>query len=175
MQPTVYLKPSFAEAHFNLGVVFDRKGMADDAIKEYGRAARFKPDYMKAHYNLAVALTNKGLIDHAKQELAVVGSIRHKKALEHYNRGVELANRDHFVDAMAEFRDALRLSPELYQAYNNLGVLLAHPLVNFFQIRGHFPQIVVANDPFHILEPTNLLRDIGLDVDPIEAGDDRLA
>ena len=100
--------------------------MTDDAIKEYNRAARYKPDYVKAHYNLALMLTNKGLADHARNELVVVGGIRHRKALEHYNRGVEYAGKEDLVDSMAEFRESIRLSPGLYQAYNNMGALLAH-------------------------------------------------
>ena len=50
------LRPSFAEAHNNLGVAFAEQGHLDDAANELRAALRLKPDLADACYNL-------GLID----------------------------------------------------------------------------------------------------------------
>ncbi|MBT7065937.1 MAG: tetratricopeptide repeat protein, partial [Verrucomicrobia bacterium] len=46
------LKPDFAEAHNNLGIVYRAGGRLPDAIRHFERALRLKPDYTAAQRNL---------------------------------------------------------------------------------------------------------------------------
>ena len=52
------IKPDYAEAHNNLGVVLSRMGShLPEAIEHFESAVRISPDYADAHYNLGVALS----------------------------------------------------------------------------------------------------------------------
>jgi tetratricopeptide (TPR) repeat protein len=49
-----------ASIHFNLGNVGMASGRPDEAVREFGAAARLDPDNTAAHFNLAVALLRLG-------------------------------------------------------------------------------------------------------------------
>ena len=54
------LKPDFAEAHNNLGLVLREQGRPDEAVACYRRAVELKPDYVETHNNLGNALKDRG-------------------------------------------------------------------------------------------------------------------
>jgi tetratricopeptide (TPR) repeat protein len=47
------IKPDFAEAYNNLGVIFQDQGKLEEAIEAYNKAISIKPDYAKAHRHLS--------------------------------------------------------------------------------------------------------------------------
>ena len=61
----IKIKPDYAEAHYNMGVVLQEKGELDAAIDSYKQAIKIKPDYAEAHSNMGVALKDKGELDAA--------------------------------------------------------------------------------------------------------------
>ena len=58
-QEVIHLKPDYAEAHYNLGIILFRKGQTDEAIRQFQEALRLKPDYADARRNLDVVLATK--------------------------------------------------------------------------------------------------------------------
>lgn len=48
----------------------------------------------------------------------------HASAQSHYNLGVSLSNKGDIDGAMREYREALRLQPDYFDALENLGLLL---------------------------------------------------
>ena len=54
------IKPDFAPAYNNMGLVYDKLGQPLDAVKAYKEAIRVEPDYVSAHFNLGAALLQKG-------------------------------------------------------------------------------------------------------------------
>ena len=56
----LYVKPDYAEAYYNMGVVLQEQGKLEEAIEAYTKALSIKPDYAEAYYNMGVAL--KGII-----------------------------------------------------------------------------------------------------------------
>lgn len=46
------LKPDFAKAHYNLGIVLVNAGHPQEAIKHFLQTLRLKPDHMGAYANL---------------------------------------------------------------------------------------------------------------------------
>src|SRR5438128_2115930 len=51
---SIELAPDWAEALVNLGVVYNRLGKTDDAIKAFTRATELDPKLPGAHLNLAI-------------------------------------------------------------------------------------------------------------------------
>ncbi|HAM50451.1 MAG TPA: hypothetical protein DCP92_07040, partial [Nitrospiraceae bacterium] len=60
-QTAVSLRPDDAEAHNNLGVAYQSKGLFDKAIEQYQTAVSLRPDYTEAHKNLGLVYMKKGL------------------------------------------------------------------------------------------------------------------
>lgn len=65
-----------AEAHFNLGVLAEKRGKVDEAVSHYKRAISAKPSLTAAYENLAVMMENAGRGDEAAEQ--------YKKILERY-------------------------------------------------------------------------------------------
>lgn len=72
LQLAVSESPSFAEAHYQLGIAYDQEGDAARAIAELQAAVRLKPDWKKAHYRLAQIYRASGQTALAKREYQAV-------------------------------------------------------------------------------------------------------
>jgi len=58
-QEAIHLRPSFIEAHLNLGFLHHHDGNLKDAEACYRRALQYDPTFALAHFNLAVALEDQ--------------------------------------------------------------------------------------------------------------------
>ncbi len=108
---------NLAEAEYNLGVLAERQGRKQDAIRRYEGALRRKPTLRQAAENLAVIMQNDGNVQGA---VTIYGQI-----LQHYpddaSARARLAeiyrrNGDH-ERAMAYAREALIRDPKTITAY----------------------------------------------------------
>ena len=48
----IRLRPNFAEAHNNLGLLLTQTGETENAILAFREAIKYRPDYAEAHGNL---------------------------------------------------------------------------------------------------------------------------
>ncbi len=65
----VQLSPAWADAHYQLGLLYEDESMPDDAIRQYRTAVRIRPELAKAHYRLARLYEKKGQRQLAQAEL----------------------------------------------------------------------------------------------------------
>jgi tetratricopeptide (TPR) repeat protein len=86
--PTVYTKveellkralrsdPALADAHFQLGILYEDRKQPENAIREYQAALRTQPGLKTAHYRLAQLYSATGEKELARRELQLyrVGS-----------------------------------------------------------------------------------------------------
>jgi tetratricopeptide (TPR) repeat protein len=106
----IRLQKDFREAHFNCAIALRIKGRIDEAIAEYREAIRLNKDDARAHCDLGSLLCDgKGDYDGAIAEFRA--AIRRKKdyAEAHCDLGLALAHKGRPGEAMAAFREALRL------------------------------------------------------------------
>lgn len=68
LEEATSLDPQLAAAHFQLGLVYDRKKQTSLAIREYQATARLKPDLAMAHYRLALDYDRSGAREKAVAE-----------------------------------------------------------------------------------------------------------
>lgn len=61
----VYKNPSDAEAHANLGVIFQQKGNYDEALAEYQKAEQLNPNNMTTKLNLGTLYQEQGKYENA--------------------------------------------------------------------------------------------------------------
>lgn len=79
------LDPSFASAFYNLGIMYEAKGMTDAAISSYKQVLTIKPDYYAAQNNLGIIYKKKGMIDEAMTEFKQILSKNFNFPYAHFN------------------------------------------------------------------------------------------
>ena len=60
LQKAIEIKPDFAEAHYNLGIILKDLDKLKEAELSYRKAIEIKPDYSEAYYSLGNILRNLG-------------------------------------------------------------------------------------------------------------------
>lgn len=113
-----------AVAHNNLGAVLDGSGRRSEAIPHYRRALAIDPGYVQAMRNLGLALFAEGQIPEARTWIASAARGWPDDAASQYEWGTVLAHSSDWDGAIARFRDALRLQPDLAEARYNLALAL---------------------------------------------------
>ncbi len=136
----VKLNPSSAEAHFNLGRAFKRKGVDEQAKSEFSISHRLNPskynecvkkykekiDYevadTKNYSGLGSAYAEKGMIDDAINAYKKSIEIEPDNARVHYSLGTLYAMKGKYHDAADEFWMAVEINPKMSEAHYNLGL-----------------------------------------------------
>jgi tetratricopeptide (TPR) repeat protein len=120
----VAAKPSFAPAHYNLGLAWGQTGDLEKATAEFRRAIELDRDFAPAHSRLGVALRRKGDLPGALVQFKEAVRLNPKNAEDHYNFGMALKGQGDLEAAIAEFRQAIALQPDFEKARYNLGIAL---------------------------------------------------
>jgi Tfp pilus assembly protein PilF len=74
--------PSYADAHFQLGILFADQRKNAEAIVQFQRAIALQPNMTTAHYHLAQAYARGGEKARAAQELQVFDRLRKQDQVE---------------------------------------------------------------------------------------------
>ena len=61
----ILIKPNFAEAYYNLGLVLKEQGNLEEAASNFSKAISYKPDYAEAHNNLGITFKKRGKLEDA--------------------------------------------------------------------------------------------------------------
>jgi len=113
-----------AEIYSDLGFTMARLGKSEEARANYQKALALDPNCASAHFNLAVAFVQAGKFGEAESHYrqALAGK---PTAETHNGLGYVLAQQGRADEALAEFRKAIEVNPNLTPAYNNLADALA--------------------------------------------------
>ncbi len=65
------LDPSYADAHFQLGELYQEEGRTLDALHSYQEAARLDPKQENYHYRLALAYKKSGYPEESRKEMQI--------------------------------------------------------------------------------------------------------
>ena len=163
LRQAIRIKPDYAEAHSNLGIALRGLGRFDEAIAAYREAIRLKPGYAEAHNNLGNVLRDvKG---NWTRRLRPVGRpscssrITPKRTTISAMRLTDIGQLD---EAIAAYRQAIRLKPDYAEAHSNLGNALkghwATRRGHRFLSAGHSPSSPITPKPTSILLLTLLTR-----------------
>src|SRR5262249_3387608 len=136
---------------YQLGAVYARKGETDRAMARFGEAIRLKIDRFEPYYMRGIGHAKKGSFDHALADFMEVIRRKPDLPEAYGSRGLVYSQRadtsplapgfrgkadggeggepaersqDRVADlkcAIADFTEAIRLQPDLAQAYNDRG------------------------------------------------------
>jgi tetratricopeptide (TPR) repeat protein len=112
-EAAIRLKPGYAEAHNNLGMALAKTpGGMGRAMQEFETALRLKPEFADAHVNLGNALSDiPGRLPEAIAEFESAIRSNPDSVEAHFNLGNALLRIGHQADALAEYREVLRIRP----------------------------------------------------------------
>jgi tetratricopeptide (TPR) repeat protein len=113
-EAAVQIRPDFVKAHANLGTAWSRvPGHLADAIAQYQAALQLEPDSAPAWFDLGNALAKADREPEAIAAYENALKFDPNYAEAHYNLGTLLWNTPgRHADAMAHYREALRLRPD---------------------------------------------------------------
>lgn len=86
LERAIVLRPAFADAHLQLGVLYSRENRLQDAVAEYRRALAANPQLAKVHLHLGQALVRMGQRPAAAAEFAAFERMRQNAASEDESR-----------------------------------------------------------------------------------------
>ena len=117
----ISIKPDYAEAHKNLGIVLKDLGRFDAAIKSFKQSITLEPNHVDTHYNLAVTFKAMNHLDAAVKSYEKVVSIKPDFAAAHNNLGNVFKDLERLDDAVKSYKNVIAIKPDLPEPYNNLG------------------------------------------------------
>ena len=120
----LFLKPDFAEAHNNLGVVFKENSQLDAAVNSYKNAINIKPDYAEAHNNLGNILRELGELNDSVKSFNNALKLKPHFPIFHNNLGNTLKDLGKLNDSIQSYQSALDNDPDYPDAHNNMGIVL---------------------------------------------------
>ncbi|MCT7975657.1 tetratricopeptide repeat protein [Laspinema olomoucense] len=118
----IKINPNFAAAYANLGSLYGQQGQWEAAIASYQRAININPKFAGAYRNLAKVWTQLKKPAEAADCWYLAWSLEPEKfsAVECVNLGNALVQQREMTRAIACYRYALELNPNLVGVYHNL-------------------------------------------------------
>ncbi len=115
------LKPDFADAYFNRGVAYHKKGELEQVIEDHTQAIKFRPDFAEAYFNRGIVYYDKGDYDRAIVDYTKAIDLKPTDARVYTNRGVAYHKKGEIIYAIQDYSTAIGLNPELVEAYTHRG------------------------------------------------------
>lgn len=117
----VAIKPDYAEAHYNTGVVLKALGRLEEAVESYRKAIVIIPNYPDAHNNLGITLKQLGQIEAAIESFEWAIAYKPENAQSHNNLGNALKELGRLDAAIDSYHKAISFDFNFAEPYNNLG------------------------------------------------------
>lgn len=126
MQTIVQEHPDYAQAHFNLGIVYTQQDRFGEAAQEFEQALHIDPTDDVTRVSYLQALVVLAQFDKAQP---IASAYLQRKPHDFdalYLNGVVNRGLGNYAEAEKELRAAVRMKPADFEASYNLGFVLAH-------------------------------------------------
>ena len=110
-------------AHNNLGNIYFRRGLIDEAMNYYLNAIQIEPAFAVAHSNLGATLVRKGKIQQAIDQFNLALTIDPGQNDARQNLKNTLVAKDAIIEETAAKEKKAQLEPENYKLHYELGAL----------------------------------------------------
>ena len=126
LDKAIEIKPDYAGAWYNKGIVLGKLKHPDEALKAFDKAIEITPNYTDAWYNKGVALGELGRYKEALKAYDKAIKIKPNYANAWHNKGVVLIYLKKYNEAVKCFDKAIELKPDFAEAWYNKGVALGN-------------------------------------------------
>lgn len=117
----VRLKPTYADAHYNLGNALAENGKLDEAEAAYRRSLQLRGRYPKSFYNLGNTLKKLGRRDEAIEAYQNAVRLNPDYLIAYINLGNTLQLQGRIDESVEAYRKALGINPRYANTHFNLG------------------------------------------------------
>jgi tetratricopeptide (TPR) repeat protein len=117
----VRLDPTLPRVHNNLGMLLERGGNFDEAMRHFQRAIELNPRLKKAYANRANALARRGFTELAVRDLLAALALDPEMTEARLNLGNLYSQLGRRTEAMEQFRIAMRTRPDSAEVYLQIG------------------------------------------------------
>ena len=112
-----------AVSNNKLGLVFFKKNLFDDAIREFQKALEIDPNFVEVYLNLGRAYLKKNMLQQARN-IFLEGLNKNQNYTDLHNElGYTYFLQKNFKEAVNELNKALELNPDFIDAQLNLSIL----------------------------------------------------
>ena len=118
------IRPEFAEAHNNLGVILAKDEESELALHHFDASLYYRPKYTDASINRARLLQEFGRIDEAVEQLQSSLDDEPSNANLHVELGYALMRHGDFEEAVSHYELACQLGPQHAEAHWNLAMTM---------------------------------------------------
>jgi tetratricopeptide (TPR) repeat protein len=125
LSDTIATPAQKAVAYANLGGAFEQAGYAEEAAALYRQALDFDPGRADLHEHLGSLLANLDQPDEAMRQLTQAARFAPTDPRPHFLMGSTSFRNGRHAEAIAHFRDALRLNPDDVDTLSFLAQVLA--------------------------------------------------
>lgn len=116
-----------------LGLVFLKKNLYDEAIKEFKNALEIDPNFAEVYNNLGLAYLKKNMLQQARDVFSEATKKNSEYADFHNNLGLTYFLLNNFEETIVELEKALTINPEYIDAQYNLCALYLKSIVEDVQ------------------------------------------
>jgi tetratricopeptide (TPR) repeat protein len=116
----IKLNPGFPDSYLHLGDLLLRQGQVDRAVDLFLKAIEVRPDFARAYNRLGTAYAQQRLFDEAMAAIGRARELRPLDAAHPLALGKVLFELDLWGRAEQEYQEAIRLDPDLLEAYLRL-------------------------------------------------------
>ncbi len=120
-EQALQIRPGFAEAHNNLGMIHLSHARLDAAAQRFRQALAHRPDYANALFNLAGILLRQGNNGEAIDAYRRLLELHPADNLARIQLGLAHSARGELDAAVTCFLDVLKSQPDSAEAWQNLG------------------------------------------------------
>lgn len=109
------------EAHYNLGMYYQRNEMYNKALKVYTKMTKINPDYRESYFNMGfIHLHDLKVYNVAAQYFTEAIEVSPKYAEAYYNRGYSYELMGDIMKARKDYKKALEIKPQYDNAAKGL-------------------------------------------------------
>jgi tetratricopeptide (TPR) repeat protein len=153
-ETAVSIKPDYAEALFNLGVVLRGLNQFDSAIESYKKAIIILPNYPDALNNLGNSYKELKKLNEAIESYEWAIAYKYDFYQAHNNLGLALSENGQPKLAIKSYENSVNIKSDFIDAHFNLGIILKE-LGNKDRAMNSFEKVLEIN-PYHIESHRNL-------------------
>jgi predicted TPR repeat methyltransferase len=119
----IELRPTFHDAHFNLGLFLSYQGLDDEGIGCFRQALDCNPRNSLAHYNIGNLLSKKGQYRASLDEYDLAIAINPSNALFYVNKANALMKIGECSAALSSYSVAVSIDPKIPEALHFIDAL----------------------------------------------------
>ncbi|MGB9735962.1 MAG: tetratricopeptide repeat protein [bacterium] len=142
----IEVDPTFAPAYYNMGIIYVKRGMNQEAISSFNQFLKFSNDETKKQEvrKVIAELGGEPANQNTTQSQPLSSDLK-QEAIKLYNAGAAL--NDNSDKEMQYYLQAIVLDPELAPAHLNLGLLYYHRKAYKDALKELTAYIEYTNDP----------------------------